>query len=393
MAQSGLPLPPVPFTKSLAQIVADFAAAAQAQSNTPLDFSVGSVFLALAEATAGNADWLQKLYVFALLVERLQTSQGPWVDTWTADYMPPVAGTNSPRLPASPASGQVTFSRTTPQSQAIIPVGALVTTFDGTQVYQVNADVTNTAYSATIIPGGGFIVPAGQNSLNVGVSALTPGTAGNALANTITVIRSSIVGIDTVTNAAPFTTGLDKESDAALKARFKLYILSLRAGTPGAIGYAITSLQQGLQYTIHENVDPNGAIDYGAVTVYVDDGSGNPSATIVANALTAVNGIRAAGVRPEVVGATTLYANVNMVITTAAGYDHPTVVAAVSNAVGAYVDDLGLEVTLPYTELSHVAYNASPGVTNVTQMTLNAGTADLVPGMGQTIKIGTLTVS
>lgn len=390
---SGLPLPPVPYTKSFAQIVSDFSAAAQAASAQPLDFNTGSVFLALAEASAGNADWLQKLYLFALLVERLQTSQGQWVDTWTADYMPAASGSNSPRLPASPASGQCTFSRNNPQSQVIVPVGTLVATFDGSQVYQVNADTTNLAYNPTIITGGGFVIPAGTASLNITVTALNPGTGGNVSANTITLIRSTVVGVDSVTNPAPLTTGLDMETDDALKARFKLYIASLSKATEGAIGYAITSLQQGLQYTIHENIDPNLATDYGSVVVYVDDGSGQISSTLVQSAATAVNNIRAAGCRTQVLGATALNVNISLTVTVAAGYNSPSVVAAVSNAVGAYVNALGLENTLFYTELIHTAYSASPGVTNVSSVLLNNGTADVVPGNGQTIKVGTLTVA
>lgn len=390
---AGLPLPPVPFTKSFAQIVNDFAAAAQAESLTPLDFTVGSVFLALAQAHTGSVDWLQKLYLFALLVERLQTSQGGWVDTWTADYMPPVDGSNSPRLPATPATGQVTFSRNTPQSQAVIPVGSLVATFDGSQVYQVYADSTNTAYSATIVPGGGFIVPANQTSLNVGVRALNPGTAGNALANTITLIRTAIIGIDSVNNPAAFATALDEESDDALKARFKDYIASLAAGTEGAIKYAVEQLQQGLQVTIHENIDSNGATDYGAVTVYVDDGSGTPSDTIVQNAANAVNAVRAAGVRATVLGATTLSANVSLNVVINTSYKAQLVLGAVTNSVGAFVNSLGLENPLYFTELASVAYQASPGVANVHGVVLNGLIeTDLTPAMGQTIKIGTLTV-
>lgn len=390
---SGLPLPPVPFTKSFAQIVNDYAAAAQAQSETPLDFTEGSVFLALAEASGGNVDWLQKLYLFALLVERLQTSQGGWVDTFTADYMPPVDGSNSPRLPATPATGQVTFSRNNPQSQAIVPVGALVATFDGLQVYQVYADSTNSAFSATIINGGGFIIPAGQASLNVGVQALNPGTPGNALANTITLIRSPIVGIDTATNPAAFTTALDEETDAALKLRFKAFIASLAAGTVGAITYAIQSLQQGLQVAVHENIDPNGATDYGALTIYVDDGSGAPSNTLVQKASTAVTGVRAAGVRPQVLGATTLTASVILSVQINMSYNAQLVQGAVTNSVSAYVNDLGLENTLHITEIATIAYQASGGVTNVTGVSVNGTFFDLVPTMGQTIKIGTLTVN
>ena len=394
MATTNPILPPVPYTKSFAQIVSDFAAAAQGSSETPIDFDVGSVFLALAEATAGNADWLQKLYLFALLISRLQTSQGLWVDSWTADYMPAVAGTNSPRLPANNSSGGVTFSRFAPQSQAVIPVGTLVAAPGATPiVFQVYADPTNAAYNATIIPGGGFVIPAGQGSISVNVQALGQGTIGNVLANSISVIQSSVVGVDTVTNPAPFINGLAQESDAALKARFKLFIASLRAGTVGAIGFAITSLQQGLQYTIHENVDPNGDADNGAITVYVDDGSGNPPVTTVQNASTAVNGIRAAGVRDSVVGASILSANISLTISIAAGYNIPLVIAAVQNAVGAYVNNLGLENPLPFSMIEFVAYSASPGVTNVTNTLLNSATADLIPGPGQTVKVNTAATS
>jgi hypothetical protein len=486
---AGLPLPPPPFLKSFAQIIADYTAAAQAESSTPLDFSEGSVFLALAEATGANVDWLQKLYVFALLVERLQTSQGQWVDTWTADFMPAVAGTNSPRLPAAPATGAVLFSRNVASASSgslttntatttgndvlsfgsavpswvqlgmvvydltninaiisgqiitnivgsqitlsgnvdgavqagdtigfsniyapplVIPVGTLVATYDGSQVYQVYPDPTNPAYNANIgtaVPAqlnwtnatvpwqGGFVLPANQGSLNLNVQALTPGSAGNVNANTITTMQTSVVGIDTVTNPASIIVGVDQESDASLKARFKQFIQSLREGTPAALEYAVTSLQQGLQCTIHENVDPNGATDYGAVTMYVDDGSGNPPSTIVQEALAAVNLARAATVRPQVLGATKLAVNINMVLTTAAGYSHPAVVAAVANAVSTYVDNIGLENPLPYTMLAYIAYAASPGITDVTSLTINGATADITPAMGQTIKVGTLTVS
>ena len=392
---TGLPLPPVPYTKPFSQIVADFAAAAQAASKNPLDFSDGSVFLALAEATAGNADWLQKLYLFSLIVQRLQTSKGEWVDTFVADFMPAVDGTNSPRLPATPASGVVQFSSFAPQNQRVVPVGSLVSTFDGSQVYQVYADPTNNAYSADIVPGGGFIIPAGQTSLSVNVQALNPGTGGNVLANTITRIQSSAVGVDTVTNPAPITTGFDEESDDALKARFKLYIASLAAGTVGALEYAILSLQQGLQCVVHENVDPNGATDYGAFTIFVDDGSGAPPTQTVLNALAAVNGLRgrAAGVRPQVVSASKLGAAISLTVTVASGYNTSAVVAAVANAIGAYVNSLGLENPLHYSQLAAIAYGASPGVSNVTSLLLNSGTADLVPAMGQTIKVTSSTVN
>ncbi|HHW4679686.1 MAG TPA: baseplate J/gp47 family protein [Xylella sp.] len=51
------------------------------------------------------------------------------------------------RLPASAASGVVTFSHFTPTHQAVLPVGALVQTADGTQQYAVTVDATSPAWT------------------------------------------------------------------------------------------------------------------------------------------------------------------------------------------------------------------------------------------------------
>ncbi len=43
--------------------------------------------------------------------------------------------------------------------------------------------------------------------------------------------------------------------------------------------------------------------------------------------------------------------------------------------------------------LAQVAFNASPGVVDVLNFTLNNGTADLVPAPGETIKASAVIVS
>jgi hypothetical protein len=102
--------------------------------------------------------------------------------------------------------------------------------------------------------------------------------------------------------------------------------------------------------------------------------------------------VRAAGVRVGVYAATTLVANYSMTLTTATGYVHATVVGLVANAVSAFINAVGLENKLPYSQLAAVAYSIY-GVTNVTSVLLNSATADLVPSAGQTIKVGSAVVS
>ena len=100
----------------------------------------------------------------------------------------------------------------------------------------------------------------------------------------------------------------------------------------------------------------------------------------------------------NIFAATTLSANVTMTITTAAGYYKPTVVAQVVAAITLYINGIGLGSTpsagmLSYMKLSQIAFEASPGVIDVTGYSLNAAQADLIPEAGVTIKAGAVIVS
>ena len=82
-----------------------------------------------------------------------------------------------------------------------------------------------------------------------------------------------------------------------------------------------------------------------------------------------------------------------MTLTTGSGYSHSAVVAQVATALTNYINSLTLGTPLTYSRLAQVAYDASPGVTNVTAVTLNSGTADLAATSQQVIKVGTLTIA
>lgn len=399
-------------TKNLTGLVQEWAAVAQSsiatvRPNLVLSFTKGSILRAMAEAQASASLWLQGLILKLLTATRLATSQMIDVDTWCADYMPGAVGgavlpngAISPRLPANAATGLVTFARATPTNPATVLVGSLVQSSDGVQTFAVTVDATNSAYSAS---ANGYIIPAAVTGIQIPVQFQFPagyvpsaytGPVGNVQVGGISILQTGISGVDTVTNVAAFTNGFNSESDVALKARFPLYIASLAKGTEGAIGYAVQSIQQGMQYQIWEP----GIGGFNILTVYVDDGSGNiPAGTLLA-AQTAAFAIRAAGVQMAIFAATVLSANVTMTITTAPGYYHPTVVAQVVAAIGLYINGLGLGATpslgtLSYMKLSQIAFEASPGVIDVTGYSLNGSQADLVPAAGQTIKAGTVIVS
>jgi hypothetical protein len=377
-------------SKTFTTLVSDWAAAAQGAATALLDFTIGSILRAIAEASAGQALWLQGVCYQVLATTRLSTSQGNDVDTWLADWMDNAPGSDTPRVPGRVAAGTVTFSRATPAAQAIVPVGTQVMTTDGTRLFTVSADPLNSSYSAT---AGGYVVAGGVTSVDVPVAAAVSGAGGNVAAGTVTLMRAGISGIDAVTNLAQFAEGMDAETDAQAKARFPLYIASLAKATDGAIGYGISSVQAGLQYAIWQNYQHNGAYDPGYLSIIVDDGSGAPSPSLITAVALAVEQQRAAGVRfgvfpPEVLGTT-----ISLMLTTSVGVDHNTVAAQVADTISTFVDGLGLGAALRWSKLDQIAYETSPYITNVQTLLVNGGQADVVPALYQTIKPTSVTVS
>ena len=363
-------------------IVASAAAAVQGAAQTALDLTVGSVLRAVLEANAGLGLWLQWLILQVLQTTRAATSSGADLDSWMADF-------SLARLPASASAGTVTFARFTPVAAALVPVGAMVKTADGSQSFAVTADAANPAWSAA---QGGFVLAAGVAAVSVKVQAVASGSAGNVQAGAIGLLASAVPGVDTVSNAAALAGGLDAESDAALRARFASYISSLSKATTGAISFAVASVQQGLQFSIREN--SNGAVyQPGCFVVTVDNGTGAPPPALLDAVAAAIEPVRPLGSVWTVVAPGVATVTVAMSITTAAGAAHAAVAASVAVAITGFVNALPVGAALPWSRLAQVAYDASAQVANVTGVLLNGGTADVVPGAGGVVKCGSVTVA
>lgn len=369
-------------TYTFSQLVSRAATAIQASASAVLNFSPGSALRAICEATAGVVLWLQAIVLQLLTLTRASTSSGPDLDSWTADY-------GLPRLPASHAAGQVTFARFTTGLQALIPVGAGVQTADGSARFLVTPDDSHPAYDAGL---GGYVIPAGTASLSVPAQAVAPGSGGDVQAGSVSVLTTPVAGVDTVSNAADFTGGIDAESDAALRARFVLYLASLSKATETAVGYAVANVRQGLTYTITEGEDYDGAYRPGFFYVVVDDGTGYPADELIASVFGAVDAVRPIGGTFAVFEPIALEADVGMTITSAPGLSHPVVVGNVGEALADFLNALPLGTGLPYTQLAAVAYGV-PGVRNASAILLNGGTADLAADQKTKVLAGTVTVA
>jgi|SRR5450830_3061 len=370
-------------SKTFATIVSDQVAAIQAGAGALIDLTIGSVLRAVVEANAAVQLWLQGLILQLLTVTRAASSSGADLDSFMLDF-------GLVRLPAVAASGRVTFARFTSTAQAMIPVGINVQTADGSQGFIVIADTANPAYNAAL---NAYLIAAGVASASVSVVAITPGAAANVTAGQINTLTSALPNVDTASNAAAFTNGVDAESDTALRARFVAYIASLSKATKNAVGNAILSLQQGLSYSLTENFNYAGAAQPGYFFVVVDDGTGYPSGILLSSVYNAIDAVRALSTTFGVFAPVVITANIAMTVTTAAGYAHVATAALVATALQNYVNALPIDADLSFSRLTQIAYDASPGVTNVTGVTLNGATADLVTTKLQIIKAGTVSVA
>jgi uncharacterized phage protein gp47/JayE len=368
-------------TLAFTDIVRGAVAAIQAGATRLLNFTPGSALLAIQEAIAGVVLWLQGLIVYVLMLTRFNTSKGADADSWAADF-------GFTREAAKPATGQVTFGRFTTTAQSVVKFGSILQTGDGTQTYTVNNDPTGTGYNLAL---GGYVLGIGVASLVVGVTASTPGSSGNVLANTITSMGQGVPGVDTVTNASPFINGVDTESDTNFYARFQLFIAALSKATKIAVQAAIANVQQGLQSTITENTDYDSTYDPGSFYVVIDDGSGVPSDALIAAVGSAIETVRALGIRFAVFKTVVVTADVSMTITSGVGFDHGTVVGAVGIALTNFLDTLPLGAGLPYTQLAAVAFGV-PGVVNASAILLNSDVLDIAGSVKNTIKAGTVSV-
>jgi uncharacterized phage protein gp47/JayE len=369
--------------QNFSSLMEGMAAAVQGAASSLVDLTVGSVLRAILEANASLALWLQWLIVQVLATTRLATSSGADCDSFGADF-------GFMRLPAVAAAGQVTFSRFSTTSTALVPVGMTVATMGNTQSFVVSADTGNAAYSAA---ADGYVIMPGTVGVTATVVATTAGVAGNVQPGMISLMSTAVAGIDTVTNAAALTGGVDAESDTAFKARFGNFLASLSRATNVSIGAAIEALQQGLSYSVTENYNQAGSVQMGNFVVTVDDGTGTPPATLLQTVQLAVEAIRPVGTSFAVQGPVVAQANVSVTLVTAAGANHAAAIAAVVGAFETYIASLPIGAALSYTKLAQLAYEASGSVTNLSGLLLNGGTADLTPPPYGVVRAGVVAVS
>lgn len=294
-------------------------------------------------------------------------------------------------LPASKASGPVTFATSTPAAtDIIIPVGTQVATVPTALSTEV---VYETISEAKIL--------AGQTSVVATVAALIPGTAGNTGPDTITALKSTISGISSLTNATGFSNGTEQETESERQARFRAYISSLTRGTAAALVYAAKMASTETETVVDAAVSgPPATGSAGTCTVYIYNGAkttpGAGPALITAaqtiidgNDATSTPGYKAAGVVVTVASATTQTVTVTVSVSRISSYTASAVQQSVIAAINTYFDTMRIgSAFLLYELIERIM--ATPGVYNAV---VTAPTGDQAATSGRVYIPGTITVT
>lgn len=296
-----------------------FVTELQNQNPDLTDDEIGSIIDVLGGAISTAVFEIQKLTIDEFRKTYFDTANGPEI-TGGVDDLENLAvdhfGDDFRRPSAVASSGVVTFSRpTSGAGNVTIPAGTVVKT-------PANAAGTSQRFATE-----SEVIMIGL-TINASVNAAVAGSAGNVQANKVTQVESTLTDPSiVVNNSAAFAGGKEEEGDAEYRETIRTLLKSLKGGTLEAIeakvktvaGIEFAKALEFLQYV--KEWDVGGGVpvgDYFAlprVKVYVADANGVASDPLVETVQDAVDTVRAAGVRVEVLAAIALSQNWNASIT------------------------------------------------------------------------------
>lgn len=194
------------------------------------------------------------------MAQVLDSSQLDFASGGALDLLTALVGI--PRREATNAAGTVTFSRATSAGiDYTVPVGTEVQTDSSEPVSFVTTE------EVTLLSG--------TTSVDASIEAVEAGSDGNVASGTITVMKSSVSGIEAVDNTNPTTGGFARETDEELRARAKLRVSTGVAATAGALRDAVADVAgvQRADIVVNNSSNTVGGISPHAFEIIADGGS------------------------------------------------------------------------------------------------------------------------
>lgn len=362
----------MPVAPSFDDMLGQFEAEALAQRST-LKFREGDIVTAQEHGAGAMGDAAIRYGAQALKETFLDGAEADKLTALVDDHI------NMQRNPATAASVDVTFTRTSGGAGGTTAVGFTVaSTFDaaGNSVLFT----TNTPITWGAGDNGPHIVTCAASVL---------GAAGNASAGTVTrLVSTPFDPTVACTNAADAAGGNEEESDPELRDRARNFWITLRRGT-------LASLEQGALDGVASVRVASASEDptTGAVTLVVGDSNGNSTAQMVSDTETVTEQWRAGGSLVTIVGATQLAVAITgvMIFRKNSGADPlvyaPLVVAAITARMAKFKQ--GETMYLDAIKAAGIA--VAPNVLEAIQ--LSTPLIDTVPTTSQTIRAGVITIT
>ncbi len=344
---------------------------AEAISRRPdLTFDEGDISEFYEAAAAAMADHLTGYTASRVRATFLDGAKGNDLTTLADDHW------NIQRLDAVSSTGVLTFTRATDAVGAgSIPAGTAVATQPDPQGNSVQFVTDNTlTFGATDL------------TLTMTGTAVVVGVGGNvAIAKITRVVGSLFDPSITVNNTARFAGGAEVEEDDALRERVRNFPATVRRGTLAALEYGATSVAGVATAVATETSPPDGTVN-----VYVTDGSGSSSPTMVANVAAELENWRAAGILVNVLGGALITQDITLALSVRAGIKVPSLVSQIQAAVVARVAKLRIGETLTHSMIKQAVLNVDPDILDCS-VTTPAGSA--VPAANEIIRAGAVAVS
>lgn len=219
------------------------------------DLEAGGELWTILEAAADEFDTVNYQMITLQTIWSINDATGRDLDARVAV----IPEADITRLGPMRSVGSVVFGRAGTVGTVNIPAGTVVRVPNGPQF--------RTTALGTILNGN-------TTSASVPIEALVPGAAGNVDAGAISALEA-VTGAETVTNAAPTTTGQDEETDEQLRTRALLFIRGLPRGTQLALqGAVLGASLTGFGRVTSAEVLRLPPPDEGRVRIWIDNGSG-----------------------------------------------------------------------------------------------------------------------
>ena len=308
------------------------------------------------------------------LLERMDRLQAQvFVQTSTGNYLEMHAQTRGiARKAALPSEGVLRFYRETPaQNDIPIAKGVLLATRPEPQL---QFETTQAA-----------VLPAGNQEVLVPARAVDLGAQGNVATGSICLMVTPAPGISGVNNPAPFSGGVDAESDDALRERLLDSFSNISNGTNRAFYYDLAMQYEGVASV---NVLPR---QRGRGTVDVVVSCHNPAAedAIVDSMRGEIQSRKEINVDVLVEKAVRDITGIRAEISILDGYDADVVLAACRDNIAAHIDSLAVGDSLLCSRLGSALMN----VDGVYNYRIQEPAADAHPPANHVVRAGEILLS